>query len=251
MSERQRPPRAVLDTDVIFSRVLYELLGRLALRQRALTLIWSDELLAEAERVLTARKALPAAAAARWVGYLRKAFPHERVDLTTLDVGVNLGSLTSDPDDEHVCGLALAGGAELLLTFDHGYRRAELQALGVDVVDPDVYLTELLAEEPEAVLASVEATARAWGGGRPVGELTAALVRAGADGSREACGLSMRTCGTEAAARAGVLRCAACGECLLSSCLWRSAFPRVGQSMSVPPQPAQRRAHRMRPGHRR
>jgi len=71
------PQRAVLDTDVIFSRVLYELFGRLALQQRLLTLVWSDELLAEAERVLAARKPLPAAVAAQWVGYLREVFPQE------------------------------------------------------------------------------------------------------------------------------------------------------------------------------
>jgi predicted nucleic acid-binding protein len=180
LSEQGRPPRAVLDSDVIFSRVLYELLGRLALRRRALTLIWSDELLAEAERVLAARKPLPPAVAARWVGYLREAFPHERVDLGSLGADVNLGSLTGDPDDEHVCALAVAGDAELLLTFDHGYRRAELQARGVAVLDPDTYLTDLLTKEPEAVLVSVRSTARAWGGGRPVGELVDALARAGA-----------------------------------------------------------------------
>jgi predicted nucleic acid-binding protein len=181
LSERERPPRAVLDTDVIFSRVLYELLGRLALRRRALTLIWSDELLAEAERVLMARKALPTAAATRWVGYLREAFPHERVDLDALGADVNLGSLTDDPDDEHVCALAVAGGAGLLLTFDHGYQRAQLQALGVTVLDPDTYLTRLLAEEPGTVIVSVEATARAWGGGRPVAELVDAFARAGVE----------------------------------------------------------------------
>jgi predicted nucleic acid-binding protein len=179
LSELERPPRAVLDADVIFSRVLYELLGRLALQQRLLTLIWSDELLVEAERVLAARKPLPAAAAAQWVGYLREAFPQERVDLETLDAGVDLGSLTSDPDDRHICALAVAGDAELLLTFDHGYQRGELQALGVTVRHPDTYLTELLAEESGAVLSSVEATARAWGGGRPVRELIEALDRAG------------------------------------------------------------------------
>jgi predicted nucleic acid-binding protein len=178
LSEQERPPRAVLDSDVIFSRVLYELLGRLALRQRALTLIWSDELLAEAERVLTARKPLPTAASARWVGYLREAFPHERVYLYTLGADVDLGSLTNDPDDEHVCALVVAGDAELLLTFDHGYQRPELEAFGVTVLDPDTYLTELLAKEPDAVLASVRSTARAWGGGRPGSELVDARARA-------------------------------------------------------------------------
>jgi predicted nucleic acid-binding protein len=181
LSERERPPLAVLDTDVIFSRVLYELLGRLALQQRLLTLVWSDELLGEAERVLTARKALPVAVAARWVSYLREAFPQKRVDPDALEADVDLGSLTSDPDDEHGCALALAGGAELLLTFDHGYQRAALEAFGITVLDPDTYLTGLLAEEPDAVLTSVSSTARAWGGGRPVGELVDALARAGAE----------------------------------------------------------------------
>ncbi|MBB4663934.1 PIN domain-containing protein [Conexibacter arvalis] len=119
MSER-RPPRAVLDSDVIFSRVLYQLLGRLALQQRLLTLIWSEELLAEADRVLTERKPLPAAVAAQWVGYLREAFPHERVDVGTARADVDLRSLTSDSDDEHICALAVAGDADLLLTFDRG-----------------------------------------------------------------------------------------------------------------------------------
>lgn len=180
MSER-RPRRAVLDSDVIFSRVLYELLGRLALQQRLLTLIWSEDLLAEAERVLTGRKPLPAAVAAQWVGYLREAFPHERIDLRTAPADVELRSLTRDSDDEHVCALAVAGGADLLLTFDRGYVHEQLRAHGVVVLDPDAYLTALLAEEPDAVLASVTATARVWGGGRSVGELTEAFARARAE----------------------------------------------------------------------
>lgn len=180
LSER-RPPRAVLDADVIFSRVLYELLGRIALQQRLLTLIWSDELLAEAQRVLTARKPLPSAAAAQWVGYLREAFPRERVDLSTASSDVELRSLTSDPNDEHVCALALAGDADLLMTFDRGYARDELRAHGVAVLDPDTYLTALLGAEPDAVLASVTATARVWGGGRRVDELIEALARARAE----------------------------------------------------------------------
>jgi len=46
------PPRAVLDSDVVFSRVLHDLLGRHATGPRLLTLIWSDELLAEARSAL-------------------------------------------------------------------------------------------------------------------------------------------------------------------------------------------------------
>ena len=74
----ERLPRAVLDSDVIFSRVLHELFGRVAAEARLLDLIWSEPLFAEAERVLIERKPLPPGVAARWVGYLRQALPRRR-----------------------------------------------------------------------------------------------------------------------------------------------------------------------------
>lgn len=55
-----------------------------------LTLVWSDELLAEAQRVLAARKPMPAVAAERWVGRLREAFPGERVVLAGLRPDIDL-----------------------------------------------------------------------------------------------------------------------------------------------------------------
>ena len=53
-------PRAVLDSNVIFSRVLHELLGRVAASLRLLDVIWSDELLAESERADLRGKGPPA-----------------------------------------------------------------------------------------------------------------------------------------------------------------------------------------------
>jgi hypothetical protein len=43
--------RAVLDADIIFSRVLHELLGRLAVGPRLFDLVWSDKLLDEQPEV--------------------------------------------------------------------------------------------------------------------------------------------------------------------------------------------------------
>ena len=54
MSGAERP-RAVLDSDVILSRVLHDLMGRLAMRMRLFDLVWSDELLDEAKRKLVER----------------------------------------------------------------------------------------------------------------------------------------------------------------------------------------------------
>lgn len=114
-------PRAVLDSDIIYSRVLHELMGRVAADARLLDLIWSDELLDEAARVLRENKPLEPAVAERWVGYMRDSFPAGRVDIAGLGSGVDLTSLTKDPGDHHVCALAVAGGARYLFTFDRGY----------------------------------------------------------------------------------------------------------------------------------
>ena len=174
------PPRAVLDADVIFSRVLHELLGRIATELRLLTLVWSDELLAEAERVLLERKDLPAAAARRWVRYLRDAFPDERIDLADLPAGVDPSRLTADRDDQHICALAIAGHADLLLTFDRGYLREPLGEHGVRVLDPDEYLCVAFDQESSALIRLLRAQASVWGGGRPIEDLLAAIERAGA-----------------------------------------------------------------------
>jgi predicted nucleic acid-binding protein len=143
-----------------------------------LSLIWSDELLNEAQRVLVDRKPLPSPSAERWVSYLRTAFPDGRVDIATRAVRADLSSFTNDADDEHVCALALAGEATLLLTFDHGYERAALAERGIEVAEPDEFLSGLLDEQPSAALAVIETQASAWGGGRSAGELIDALERA-------------------------------------------------------------------------
>lgn len=124
-------PRAVLDTDIIFSRVLHELFGRLAAEARLLDLLWSDELLDEARRVLVERKPLTPGVADRWVGYLREAFPAGRVDIGAVEPGVDPAQMTTDPNDAHVCALALAGRADVLLTFDRGYLCDVLHSHGV------------------------------------------------------------------------------------------------------------------------
>jgi predicted nucleic acid-binding protein len=165
--------RAVLDSNVIFSRVLHELFGRLALEARLLDLVWSEELLVEASTALQERKGLDAAVADRWVGHLRRAFPEGQTDLARLPA-----AFTADEADQFVCALALAGDAQLLLTFDRGYLDVPLRGLGVEVVHPDVWLTLAVAEEPALVVDIVTRQAAVWGGGRPVPELLDAFERA-------------------------------------------------------------------------
>jgi hypothetical protein len=53
-------PRVVLDSSILFSRVLHELFGRLAVEAQLFTIAWSDELLAETKRALLERKPVTA-----------------------------------------------------------------------------------------------------------------------------------------------------------------------------------------------
>lgn len=180
MSDRIGPPRAVLDSDVIFSRVLHDLFGRLATGPRLFTLIWSEELLAEARSALMRRKPVSGEVADRWVGYLSSSFPAEQVDLHGRDVAAAVSAATTDPDDAHVCALAIAGRAELLITADRGYLADVLQRDGVTVLTPDSILTSTLDHHETGVLEVLDAQAAAWAGGRPVEELLDAIERAGA-----------------------------------------------------------------------
>lgn len=177
MNERRRP-RAVLDADIIFSRVLHELMGRIAAELRLLDLFWSEQLLAEAQRSLVEKKQLSADSARRWVDYLRLSFPAGRIDLDPH--ASHVADLTRDPADAHVCALVVAGHADYLFTHDHGYLRDGLSRYGVQVLAPDEFLADVLDSDVRGVLGVLELQAGTWDGGHAVGELLDALERAGA-----------------------------------------------------------------------
>ncbi len=172
--------RAVLDADIIYSRVLHELMERVAIDLRLLDLTWSDELLAEAKRSLMRGKGLSEEVARRWVGYLPQSFPAGRTDIAEALRSGELASLTVDPDDRHVCALAIASEADYLFTRDRSYLREALRARGIEVAEPDGFLTSALEEQPRAMRDLLELQASAWAGGRLLEELLDAIDRAGA-----------------------------------------------------------------------
>jgi predicted nucleic acid-binding protein len=180
LSKPDRPPRAVLDTDIIYSRVLHELLGRVASELRLLDLFWSEELLVEARRSLVAKKGLSGEVAERWVAYLQQSFPAGHTNLDDVPAGVDLGSLTTDPADCHVCALAVAADADYLFTHDRGYLGEGLRRFGVEVLAPDEFLAPAFDADPRGMLDILESQASSWGGGRSIEDLLAAIERAGA-----------------------------------------------------------------------
>jgi predicted nucleic acid-binding protein len=177
---RADPPRAVLDTDIIYSRVLHDLLGRAARRLRLIDLCWSEELLAEARKSLVEKKGLSVEVAQRWVDRLPQNFPAGETEIEDVLGSVDLRSLTSDPGDHHVCALAIASDADYLFTHDRGYLRDGLQRHGVEVTTPDMFLAPAFEAQPQGMLEILELQASAWAGGQTVEDLLAAIERAGA-----------------------------------------------------------------------
>ena len=178
MSDSHRP-RAVLDADIIYSRVLHELIGRAAAELRLLDLFWSGQLLEEAQSSLVEKKGLPADSAGRWVDHLRRNFPEGRVELGEPAVS-DLASLTSDPADAHVCALALAAQADYLFTHDRGYLRDALSGHGVRVLTPDEFLAPAFDADRQGMLGVLRWQADIWAGGRTIEVLLDTIERAGA-----------------------------------------------------------------------
>lgn len=156
------PPTVVLDTNVVFSRVLHELLGRAANTGGLLELIWSEELVAETTRVLIEEKSLDRERAEVWAGLMADVFPAGRVDISQIPSDLDLSTLTSDDDDQHICALAVAGSADYILTFDKSFDVEALRALGIDVAAPDVFLSKAIDEEPELFRDILTEQALSW-----------------------------------------------------------------------------------------
>jgi predicted nucleic acid-binding protein len=174
------PPRAVLDVDILYSRVLHDLMGRVARRLRLLDLVWSEELLAETRQSLIEKKSFTSAAAQQWVDYLPQNFPNGHTRIDEVLSSTDFSSLTSDPGDHHVCALAIAARAKYLFTHDRGYLRDGLQRHGIEVAVPDAFLTAAFDTDPQAMLSLLDLQASDWAGGRPAEELVDAIERAGA-----------------------------------------------------------------------
>ena len=109
------------------------------------------------------------------------AFPAGRVDISLIPSGLDLSTLTSDKDDEYICALAVAGGADYILTLDQSFELEVLGALGIEVVEPDVFLSDVIDKDPDLFREILTEQAAAWGE-RSIEELIDAIERTNTSG---------------------------------------------------------------------
>lgn len=145
--------RVLADTNVLFPFSLMDLM--LAQHQNRIhTLLWSDRLLDEWERVIV-REQHRSPTAAAIAAVIRDYFPENRVPDT--DYKDLLATLEGPhPDDLHHLAAAAAGGASTLITWNLAdFPATALSPLGITATHPDTYLCALLERDPAEVTATL------------------------------------------------------------------------------------------------
>ncbi|GHE00488.1 hypothetical protein U879_12620 [Defluviimonas sp. 20V17] len=144
----------MLDACVLYPTVLREILTGCAARG-LYTPLWSARILEEWARA-TVKLGPGAETVARGeIAALRVRFPGAEVVAAP---GLERRLYLPDPDDVHVLGAAIAGNADLIVTFNaRDFPRATLAEEGLDRRDPDQFLLALHEAAPDAVDEVVEA----------------------------------------------------------------------------------------------
>lgn len=166
--------KAVLDACVLYPTVLREvLLG--AARAGLYQPLWSARILEEWARA--ARKLGPAqeAMARGEIALTRAAFPRAEV---AAQPALEARLWLPDPADVHVLAVAVAAGADAIVTFNaQDFPRGEMAAQGLARLDPDGFLLGLDRRAVAAVAEAVRAEAERLSG-QPQG-VRALMKRAG------------------------------------------------------------------------
>lgn len=156
--------KVLLDACVLYPTVLREILLGVA-GQGLFTPLWSDRILEEWARA--ARKLGPSGEdqARAEIALLRAQWPDACVPVRD---GVEARLWLPDPADIHVLAAAIAGSADVIVTFNaKDFPRRTLEEEGLRRDGPDPFLLNLWYDQPEkveAVIHRVHATANAMSG---------------------------------------------------------------------------------------
>jgi predicted nucleic acid-binding protein len=120
------------------------------------TVVWSDALLDEWERVIVREQRRTQATAASLTTAIREFFADSKIDLSAYEHLI-ADMPGNDPDDHHHMAAAIAGHATVLITENiKDFPTEPLAQLGLRVARPDAYLCELLADLPDSIVALAE-----------------------------------------------------------------------------------------------
>lgn len=154
---------ALLDANVIYPAALRDVL--LSIAEAGICQIrWSPDILDEMQRNVAARAKAPSPEiAASGAQYVREtmelAFPDAMIKKTAYQRLI--AAMTNDQKDRHVLAAAIAGRADVIVTYnladfpDNSYR-----SYGLDVQDPDTFLVHQYTLAPTRVIRMMDRLAK-------------------------------------------------------------------------------------------
>lgn len=146
--------RALLDANVLYPTVLREILIGAA-KAGLYRPLWSDRILEEWARATVKLGPVAEVIARGEVAALRVAFPGAAVALPEALVA---RLWLPDPNDVHVLAAAIAGHADLIVTFNAAdFPRQTLTEEGLARLDPDQFLMALCDRDEPTIRAVCEA----------------------------------------------------------------------------------------------
>lgn len=154
---------AFLDANVLYPAVLRDVLLSLA-EAGVCQIRWSPDVLDEMERHVAARaKAPKPSVAQKGAAYLRsemeRAFPDAMVDRSAYQPLIS--SLANDPKDRHVLAAAIAGRADVIVSFNvKDFPPGSCDPYGIEVQDPDTFLVHQFGLIPGSILEVLSDLAR-------------------------------------------------------------------------------------------
>lgn len=155
-----RVDRVFIDTSELYPFTIMDVLLTMS-EELLFTWVWTDELLAEWERVIVEDGLRTSESARSVTDAVRTWFSASRIEPATYRDKVT-ADLSPDPDDRVHVAACLNGGADVLLTRNtKDFLVEHLVRAGVRVMTADAYLIELLRRRPSASHGAFVATAAA------------------------------------------------------------------------------------------
>lgn len=147
--------RAVLDACVLYPTVLREILTGAA-QAGLYRPLWSARILEEWARAAARLSPGDDIIARGEITTLRAAFPQAEI---APQPGLEARLLLPDPNDIHVLASAIAGHADLIVTFNaRDFPRGTLAEEGLAREGPDAFLMDLWLSAPDAIATVVESS---------------------------------------------------------------------------------------------
>ena len=142
------PKKVLLDTNVLFSFYLRDLILSLA-ESQTIDFKWSDAIKFELISSLVKTETMSNIKALELVRTIDDTFPFATVS-TSEDSKIKYGC--SDADDEHIFHAGVVSSCQSIVTFNiSDFPFNAKSEHGIEIISPDDYLTRIYDSDPEAI----------------------------------------------------------------------------------------------------